>query len=49
MVTREELDADTRAFLDAAERIARDDLDWGVYWDGEARPSYPWWRRVLKV
>lgn len=49
MVTKAELRAETEAYLDALDRIARDDPDWGVYFEGEVRPRLPWWRRLLKL
>lgn len=37
------------ALFDQAERIARNDPDWGLYLPGDPRPRIPWWRRVLKL
>lgn len=50
-LTPEESAAEQAAYEDAMERIARDDIDWGIYlpaWEHE-RPTYPWWRRLLKL
>jgi hypothetical protein len=44
-----EIDAETRAFVDMADRVSRNDPDWGLYREGEARPRLPWWRRLLKL
>ena len=49
MITKEEMEAETRAYLDAFARIARNDIDWGVYFEGDERPQYPWWRRFLRL
>jgi hypothetical protein len=49
MVTMDEVRAETRAMLDPADRIARDDLDRGLYLEGQARPKLPRWRRLLTL
>lgn len=49
MVTRAELEAETRAYNDAGRRMARNDPDWRVYFDGKVPPKLPWWRRLLKL
>lgn len=49
MWTREQFEAQTRAYKDAMDRIARNDPDWGVYDEGDERPKLPRWRRVLKL
>lgn len=53
MVSRSELvrqlEAETRAYLDMADRVARDDPDWGFYLDPSEKPVLPWWRRLLKL
>lgn len=47
-VTKAMMEAETRAIQDALERSARNDPDWGVYFEGQVRPPpLPWWRRVL--
>lgn len=49
-VTMEQIRAETRAIQDALERSARNDPDWGVYFEGQERPPpMPWWRRLLKL
>lgn len=45
----EKFRAENEAFRDWADRVARDDPDWGLYMPGEPRPVLPWWRRVLKI
>jgi hypothetical protein len=42
-------EAQTRAYLDMADRVARNDPDWGYYEEGDPRPHFPWWRRLLKI
>lgn len=52
MVTKEDVErfeAESRAFRDMADRVARDDPDWGYYLEGQPRPRLPWWRRVLHL
>lgn len=49
MVSMEKIRAETRAIEDHMDRVARDDPDWNIYWEGEERPKLPWWRRLLRI
>lgn len=49
MVTREELEAETRAYKDFLARVARNDPDWGIYLGPDEAPPKSWWRRFLNV
>jgi hypothetical protein len=42
MVTRAQIDAEVRATLEWSERVARNDLDWTFYREGEPRPRTVW-------
>lgn len=45
----EEFRAEGRALKDMAERVSRNDPDWGFYLNPADKPKLPWWRRVLKL
>jgi hypothetical protein len=46
---REQLRIEREAIEDWADRVARNDPDWGLYFPGDARPHIPRWRRILKL
>ena len=46
---RERLRIEREAIADWAERVARNDPDWGIYFPGDPRPHIPRWRRILKL
>jgi len=46
---REYLRIENEAIADWAERVARNDPDWGIYFPGDPRPHIPRWRRILKL
>ncbi|HEV8359412.1 MAG TPA: hypothetical protein VGR28_03045 [Candidatus Thermoplasmatota archaeon] len=51
-LTKEELEeweAEGRAIREMADRVARDDPDWGLYMNPADKPKLPWWRRLLKL
>ena len=49
MVDRAKIEAEARAYEDFFDRVARDDPDWGLYFEGDPRLHFPWWRRFLKL
>lgn len=49
MVTKEELEAETRAYKDFARRVAINDPDWGIYLDPDDGPPKSWWRRFVNA
>lgn len=48
MVSMEKIQAETRALLDHVDRVARNDPDWGIYFEGEERRKIPLWQRLLR-